>query len=66
MYQARASTRVALRERGSGAMGDGILEAKAKSTLSPVVICNMDEVTALMKMSGTVIAGETPILRVRR
>lgn len=47
-------------------MGDGILEAKAKSTLSPVVICNMDEVTALMKMSGTVIAGETPILRVRR
>ncbi|MBK8262492.1 MAG: PTS glucose transporter subunit IIA [Nannocystis sp.] len=41
------------------------LEANAKSTLSPVIILNMDDVTALTRLSGTVIAGETPILRVR-
>mgnify|MGYP000087618099 CR=1 FL=1 len=43
-----------------------LLEEKAKSTLTPVVICNMDEIKELNKFSGTVSVGETPILRVTK
>lgn len=41
-----------------------LLEDKAKSTLTPVVISNMDEVKELIKLSGTVIAGETSVIRI--
>ncbi|WP_411078942.1 PTS glucose transporter subunit IIA [Streptomyces sp. cmx-18-6] len=40
-----------------------LLEEKAKSTLTPVVISNMDEITELTKLSGQVAAGRTVILR---
>lgn len=40
-----------------------LLEEKAKSTLTPVVISNMDEITGLTKLSGPVTAGQTAILR---
>ncbi len=36
-----------------------VLEAKAKSTLTPVVISNMDEIKELIKMTGAVTVGET-------
>jgi len=39
------------------------LEENAFSTLSPVVISNMDQMKELQKFSGTVTAGCTPILR---
>lgn len=35
------------------------LEEKAKSTLTPVVISNMDEIKELIKLSGSVTVGET-------
>lgn len=41
-----------------------LLEERAKSTLTPVVISDMDEVAELTKFSGTVAAGRTAILRV--
>ncbi len=41
-----------------------LLEKIAKSTLSPVVISNMDEVKELTKFSGSVVEGSTPILRI--
>lgn len=44
----------------------GLLEAKAKSTLSPVVVSNMDEITALDKMSGAVTAAESVIFRITK
>jgi len=43
-----------------------LLEEKAKSTLSPVVVSNMDEIKELNKLSGAVSVGETPILRVAK
>jgi len=43
-----------------------LLEEKAKSTLTPVVISNMDEIKELNKLSGTVSVGETPVLRVTK
>lgn len=43
-----------------------LLEEKAKSTLTPVVISNMDEVKDLVKLSGTVVVGNTPIMRVQK
>ncbi|GAB7220734.1 PTS glucose transporter subunit IIA [Vibrio breoganii] len=42
------------------------LEEKAKSTLTPVVISNMDEIKELNKLSGAVTVGETPVLRVTK
>ncbi len=36
-----------------------LLEEKAKSTLTPVVISNMDEIKELIKLSGSVTVGET-------
>ena len=43
-----------------------LLEEKAKSTLTPVVISNMDEIKELNKLSGSVSVGETPVLRVTK
>ncbi|GAA4882402.1 PTS glucose transporter subunit IIA [Ferrimonas pelagia] len=40
------------------------LKEHAKSTLTPVVIANMEDVRALDKKEGSVVAGTTPILRV--
>ncbi len=42
-----------------------LLEEKAKSTLTPVVISNMDEIKELIKLSGSVTVGETPVIRSR-
>lgn len=42
-----------------------LLEEKATSTLSPVVISNMDEIKELIKMSGLAVAGKTTVLRVK-
>ncbi|KKA46263.1 MULTISPECIES: PTS glucose transporter subunit IIA [Salinivibrio] len=44
----------------------GMLEEKAKSTLTPVVISNMDEIKELTKLSGAVTVGETSVLRVTK
>ncbi len=43
-----------------------LLEEKAKSTLTPVVISNMDEIKELAKLTGPVVVGETPIMRVKK
>ncbi|MFJ9979439.1 PTS glucose transporter subunit IIA [Streptomyces cyaneofuscatus] len=43
-----------------------LLEERAKSTLTPVVISNMDEIAELTKLSGTVTASRTVILRVAK
>lgn len=43
-----------------------LLEEKAKSTLTPVVISNMDEIKDLIKLSGSVNVGETPIIRIKK
>ncbi|MBK4775498.1 PTS glucose transporter subunit IIA [Candidatus Pantoea edessiphila] len=40
------------------------LEKKAKSTMTPIVISNMDEINKLVKLSGRAIIGETTIMRV--
>ncbi len=43
-----------------------LLEEKAKSTLTPVVISNMDEIKELNKLSGRVSVGETPVLHIKK
>jgi len=43
-----------------------LLEEKAKSTLTPVVISNMDEIKELIKLTGQVTVGETPVIRIRK
>ncbi|AAW86392.1 PTS glucose transporter subunit IIA [Aliivibrio fischeri] len=43
-----------------------VLEEKAKSTLTPVVISNMDEIKELTKLSGAVTVGESPVLKVTK
>ena len=43
-----------------------LLEEKAKSTLTPVVISNMDEIKELNKLSGTVNVSDSTILRVTK
>ncbi|WMQ73193.1 MAG: PTS system glucose-specific EIIA component [Sodalis sp.] len=43
-----------------------LLEEKAKSTLTSVVISNMDEIKELVKLSGSVVVGKTPIIRIRK
>lgn len=52
-------------------MGDTIIEfdlefltSKAKSILTPVVISNMDEIKELQKMSGTVVVGANPVIKI--
>ena len=42
------------------------LQSNAKSTLTPVVISNMDDVKSLTKLSGPVTLGETPVLRIKK
>lgn len=39
-----------------------VLEAKAKSVLTPVVISNMDEISNLHKHTGEVVAGDSVVL----
>ena len=39
-----------------------LLESKAKSVLTPVVISNMDEISCVVKKSGEVVAGESVVL----
>ncbi|MGL4861165.1 MAG: PTS glucose transporter subunit IIA [Enterobacteriaceae bacterium] len=43
-----------------------LLQSKAKSVLTPIVISNMDEIKQLTKLSGTVTAGETVIMRIEK
>ena len=43
-----------------------LLERKAKSVLTPVVISNMETIIELNKLSGSVEAGKTPIMRVKK
>ncbi|MCX8574980.1 MULTISPECIES: PTS glucose transporter subunit IIA [unclassified Gilliamella] len=43
-----------------------LLESKAKSVLTPVVISNMDSIVELTKLSGSVEAGKTPVMRVKK
>lgn len=43
-----------------------LLQEKAKSVLTPVVISNMDQIKTLTKYSGQVTAGETSILSIRK
>lgn len=42
------------------------LESKAKSVLTPVVISNMDSIHELIKLSGAVEEGKTPIMKVKK
>ncbi|MCP3697925.1 MAG: PTS glucose transporter subunit IIA [Aliivibrio sp.] len=42
------------------------LEEHAKSTLTPVVISNMDEIKELTKLTGAVTVGESPVLKVTK
>ncbi|QHB16666.1 MULTISPECIES: PTS glucose transporter subunit IIA [Mannheimia] len=39
-----------------------LLEGKAKSVLTPIVISNMDEISNLSKLNGQVVAGESVVL----
>lgn len=43
-----------------------LLEEKAKSTLTPVVISNMDEIKELTKLSGSVVVGKTVIMQIKK
>ncbi|MDF7670966.1 PTS glucose transporter subunit IIA [Orbaceae bacterium ESL0721] len=43
-----------------------LLESKAKSVLTPVVISNMDAISELVKQSGRVEAGKTTIMRIKK
>ena len=42
------------------------LQSNAKSTLTPVVISNMDDVKSMTKLSGPVTLGESPVLRIKK
>ena len=43
-----------------------VLEEKAKSVLTPVVISNMDEIQGLTKMTGPVTVGETVVMQIKK
>ncbi|MFC0309707.1 PTS glucose transporter subunit IIA [Gallibacterium trehalosifermentans] len=43
-----------------------LLEAKAKSVLTPIVISNMDEVANMEKKVGDTVAGESVVLVIRK
>ncbi|AAU38115.1 MULTISPECIES: PTS glucose transporter subunit IIA [Basfia] len=43
-----------------------LLEQKAKSILTPVVISNMDEISALDKKVGQVVAGDSVVLSLKK
>ncbi|MBE2898926.1 PTS glucose transporter subunit IIA [Pasteurellaceae bacterium 20609_3] len=42
-----------------------LLEEKAKSVLTPVVISNMDEITSMEKSAGQAVVGETVVLKLK-
>ncbi|MBK4765043.1 MAG: PTS glucose transporter subunit IIA [Pantoea sp. Brub] len=41
-----------------------LLEKKAKSILTPIVISNMDAIKEIIKLSGNVTIGKTPIIKI--
>ncbi|MGP1924789.1 MAG: PTS glucose transporter subunit IIA [Arsenophonus sp. NEOnobi-MAG3] len=43
-----------------------LLEKKAKSTLTPVVISNMDKIKELTKLTGSVLVGDTIIMQIKK
>lgn len=43
-----------------------LLESKAKSVLTPIVISNMDEISCIVKKSGEVVAGESVVLGLKK
>ena len=43
-----------------------LLESKAKSVLTPIVISNMDEIACIVKKSGEVVAGESVVLALKK
>ncbi|MGP1954399.1 MAG: PTS glucose transporter subunit IIA [Arsenophonus sp. NC-QC1-MAG3] len=43
-----------------------LLEEKSKSTLTPVVISNMDEIKELTKLTGYVVVGDTVIMQIKK
>ncbi|MFD0965561.1 PTS glucose transporter subunit IIA [Seminibacterium arietis] len=43
-----------------------LLESKAKSVLTPVVISNMDEISSMEKKSGEVVGGESIVLVLKK
>ncbi len=43
-----------------------LLEQKAKSVLTPVVISNMDEITNMEKKAGEVVAGDSVVLVIKK
>lgn len=43
-----------------------LLESKAKSVLTPVVISNMDEISHIEKKAGEVVAGESVVLVLKK
>ncbi|MBV7388134.1 PTS glucose transporter subunit IIA [Pasteurellaceae bacterium TAE3-ERU1] len=43
-----------------------LLEEKAKSVLTPVVISNMDEITSMEKSAGQAVVGETVVLKLKK
>jgi PTS system glucose-specific IIA component len=42
-----------------------VLTQKARSILSPIIVSNMDQITALTKHTGPVTEGETVVLRIK-
>ncbi|MBE2895978.1 PTS glucose transporter subunit IIA [Pasteurellaceae bacterium HPA106] len=43
-----------------------LLEEKAKSVLTPVVISNMDEISSMEKSAGQAVVGETVVLKLKK
>lgn len=43
-----------------------LLESKAKSVLTPIVISNIDEISCIVKKSGEVVAGESVVLALKK
>ncbi|MGP1928205.1 MAG: PTS glucose transporter subunit IIA [Arsenophonus sp. NC-WZS1-MAG3] len=43
-----------------------LLEEKSKSTLTPVVISNIDKIKELTKLTGSVIVGHTVIMQIKK
>lgn len=43
-----------------------LLEEKAKSTLTLVIISNLDKIKELVRLSGRIVVGETLIIRIRK
>ncbi|PJG86603.1 PTS glucose transporter subunit IIA [Conservatibacter flavescens] len=55
-------------KRGDAVIGFDLplLESKAKSVLTPIVISNMDEISHVEKKSGQVVAGESVVLVLKK